>query len=930
MGAYNFIEIEKKWQKYWADHSLFEADIDLNKPKFYALDMFPYPSGSGLHVGHPLGYIATDIVARFKRLEGYNVLHPMGFDSFGLPAEQHAIRTGQHPAISTEKNIARYKEQLSSLGFSFDWSREVRTSDPSFYKWTQWIFLKIYELGLAYEDDALINWCPNDKAVLANEEVKNGRCERCNAVVVRRKLRQWVLRITDYADRLLDDLDELDWPESIKLSQRNWIGKSYGTEITFKIKSINESIKVFTTRPDTILGATYMVVAPEHPFVELITTEDNKRTVADYIEQTSKKSDLERTELDKTKTGAFTGSFAINPINGNEIQIWISDYVLLSYGTGAIMAVPGGDQRDFEFAKKYSLPIIQVVRGEEEINAELDEAFTDNGIMVNSGEYNGMKSQDCITEITKRLEKEGLGKGTVNYKLRDWIFTRQRYWGEPIPIIHCDKCGVVPVPEDQLPVELPNVSSYLPTEDGKSPLANATEWVNTICPTCNGPAKRETNTMPQWGGSCWYYLRYLDPKNSTRLVGEEEEKYWMNVDLYIGGAEHAVLHLLYARFWHKVLFDLGYVTTKEPFQKLVNQGMIQGRSNFVFSLRVTFNDIHDNFKDVQLPEIFVSKRIKESAEDESLTVEDREFALSTIDYEIDKLNAQHKGLNLTIDNLDFHQYSSIHVDVNLVHNDILDIEAFKKWRPELAHAIVIPERNGDYICGAEVEKMSKSKYNVVSPDLMIEKFGADTLRLYEMFLGPLEQFKPWNTNGIDGVYKFLKKLWRLFHDAEENVAISDEAPSADEYKILHRAIKKTKDDIESLSLNTSVSSFMICVNELTSLKCNKREILTDLCIIISPFAPHISEELWQILGNKESIAFTAYPDYNEAFMIEESFDYPIMVNGKMRLKLKFDLDTPSSEIEQKVLDNENVQKWLDGKAAKKVIIVHKKIVNVVV
>ncbi|MEN8248291.1 MAG: leucine--tRNA ligase [Bacteroidota bacterium] len=874
MAAYNHAEIEKKWQKYWAKNELFKAQKDDNKPKFYALDMFPYPSGSGLHVGHPLGYIATDIVSRFRRLEGYNVLHPMGFDSFGLPAEQYAIKTGTHPAETTDNNISRFKEQLSVLGFSYDWSKEVRTSDPDYYKWTQWIFLKLFERGLAYEDDALINWCPNDKTVLANEEVKNGTCERCGTPVYRRQLRQWILKITEYADRLLEDLDGLDWPESIILSQKNWIGKSHGASIKFNERDTKEEIEVYTTRPDTIYGVTYMVLAPEHPLVNKITKPENKAAVDEYVEQASLKSDLERSDLDKSKTGVFTGAYAVNPISGEEIQIWVSDYVLISYGTGAIMAVPGGDQRDFEFAKKFNIPIIQVVTPDGKEIEEQEEAYAGHGIMLNSGEYNGMGSKEFTKAIIARMEKEGIGEGAVNYKLRDWIFTRQRYWGEPIPVIHCDDCGVVPVPEKDLPVVLPEVESYTPTEDGDSPLAKVEEWVNTTCPKCGKAAKRETNTMPQWAGSCWYYLRYIDPENSMELVPEELEKYWMNVDLYVGGAEHAVLHLLYARFWHKVLYDAGYVSTKEPFQKLVNQGMIQGRSNFVYRVKGENK--------------YVSYGLRK-------------------DFEV----------------------SRMHVDVSIVENDILDTDAFRKSRADAADATFELE-DGVYKCGWEIEKMSKSKYNVVNPDEIVDKYGADTLRLYEMFLGPLEQFKPWSTNGIEGVYKFLKKLWRLFHDADGNVNISDEKPTQEEYKVLHRAIKKTKEDIDSLSLNTSVSSFMICVNELSALKCNKREILSDLSLIISPFAPHIAEELWHILGNTQSLAYAEYPAFNEAYLKEASFEYPIMINGKMRNKLKFELDTSKEEIEASVLADETIQKWLEGKTPKKIIIVPKKIVNIVV
>ncbi len=875
MAGYPFTEIEKKWRNQWEKDQLYRVDNFSDQPKYYILDMFPYPSGAGLHVGHPLGYIASDIVARFKRLKGYHVLHPMGFDSFGLPAEQHAIRTGQHPRISTEKNIARYIEQLSSLGFSYDWSRVLRTSDPSFYKWTQWIFLQLYQAGLAYEDEMLINWCPNDRAVLANEEVKNGRCERCNTPVVRRKLRQWMLKITEYADRLLEDLEELDWPESIKASQRNWIGKSRGAEIDFKLKDQEGYIKVFTTRPDTIFGATYMVLAPEHALLNQITTLEQKAAVADYQNAASRKSDLERTELEKDKTGVFTGAYAINPISGEEIPIWISDYVLISYGTGAIMAVPGGDQRDFEFAKKFNLPIRQVVTGDGQPQEEQQEAYTGYGIALNSGEYDGLPSEELIEKIITRLEQMGAGTGAINYKLRDWIFSRQRYWGEPIPIIHCDKCGTVPVPEHQLPVVLPEVDDYTPTEDGLSPLAKATDWVNTTCPNCGRPAMRETNTMPQWGGSCWYYLRYQDPHNESQMVDPKIEEYWKNVDFYIGGAEHAVLHLLYARFWHKVLYDGGHVHTKEPFLKLVNQGMIQGRSSFVY----------------RLPDgkTYVSKGL------------------------LDK----------------YPEATPIHVDVHLVDaSDKLDMEGFKKSRQDTSDASFKLE--GDvYYCGHEIEKMSKSKLNVINPDELVRDYGADTFRMYEMFLGPVEASKPWNTNGIEGVHKFLRKCWGLFHN-DEVFQVADSAASKPELKILHGLIHKIEQDVESLSLNTCISAFMIAVNKLGDLKCNKREILEPMVICLSPFAPHLSEELWHLLGHDSSIHKANYPEFNPDLLQEDAFEYPISINGKMRVKMSFATDESKANIEQAVLANEVVQKWTEGKTPKKVIVVPKKIVNVVV
>lgn len=907
MAEYPFQEIEKKWQSYWGENQTFKTPEDQDKPKYYVLDMFPYPSGAGLHVGHPLGYIATDIIARYKRLKGFNVLHPMGFDSFGLPAEQYAIKTGQHPAITTEANIERFKEQLEVLGFSYDWDREVRTSDPSYYKWTQWIFLKLFNsyfdpadqkakpiselpipegLGksetqdyinqhrLAYQDEIAVNWCPALGTVLANEEVVGGVSERGGHPVIRKPMRQWMLRITSYADRLLTGLDSLDWPESIKTSQRNWIGKSQGAEVTFKEKSTGAAIEIYTTRPDTIYGATYMVLAPEHELVNQITTQEQKTEVEKYVLEASKKSDLERAELDKTKTGVWTGAYAINPVNGEEIPIWISDYVLISYGTGAIMAVPGGDQRDFEFAKKFDLPIIQVVTPDGKEISDQQEAYPGHGLILNSGEYDGMDSKEFTKVIIKRFEEEGVGKGAVNYKLRDWIFTRQRYWGEPIPLIHSPSEGLVGVPENELPVALPEVDSYQPTQDGESPLAKAETWVNTTCPITGEAAKRETNTMPQWAGSCWYYLRYINPENDVEMVARDLEEYWMNVDLYVGGAEHAVLHLLYARFWHKVLYDLGYISTEEPFQKLVNQGMIQGRSNFVYRIKGENK--------------YVSYGLR-------------------------------KEYDVTVHN----------VDISIVENDVLDIEAFKTSRADAADAEFVLE-DGKYVCGWEVEKMSKSKYNVVNPDDIVSKYGADTMRLYEMFLGPLEQFKPWNTQGIDGVFKFLRRFWNLFHEDDGTFKVSEEAPTDEELKVLHKAIKKAEYDVENLSFNTSVSAFMICVNELMALKCNKQQILEPLTLIVSPYAPHICEELWAKLGHNESISHASFPTYDEKYIQEDAHEYPVSVNGKMRAKMKFALDMPKEDIEKKVLASEVIQKWTEGKTPKKVIIVPKKIVNIVV
>jgi len=894
-AKYNFLETERKWQEYWIENKTFKSEIN-KKPKYYVMDMFPYPSGSGLHVGHPLGYIASDIISRFKRLQGFNVLHPMGFDSFGLPAEQYAIKTGRHPKETTENNIKRFKEQLNTLGLSFDWDRELKTSDSKYYKWTQWIFLKLYnsffdtrknkasdinELKvpkdlekdkieefidskrLAYIDKIDVNWCEELGTVLSNEEVIGGVSERGGFPVIRKPMRQWVMRITSYSERLLEDLNSLDWPESIKISQKNWIGKSEGAEINFEVNG-DKKIEVFTTRPDTIFGATYLVLAPEHSLINEITTKEQKEEVKEYIFQASTKSELERQENEKNKTGVFTGAYAINPISEEKIPIWTSDYVLVSYGTGAIMAVPAHDERDYEFAKKFNLNINKVIE-----NNSNDLCYTGDGIMINSGKYNGFDNIKFKKIVTDLLREKGSGKDTVNYKLRDWIFTRQRYWGEPIPILHDSKKRIA-VKEKDLPVKLPEVKSYLPTDDGLSPLARNKDWVNIKIDGKN--LVRETNTMPQWAGSCWYYLRYLDPNNSQSFADETKIKYWMPVDLYIGGAEHAVLHLLYARFWHKVLFDLGFVNTSEPFKKLVNQGMILGRSNFVY-------------------------RIKDSN--------------------------KYVSYNLRKD----HDYTKIHVDVNLVDNDKLNIKKFINSSKEFENAEFILEEN-EYLCGFETEKMSKSKSNVVNPDNIIENFGADTLRMYEMFLGPIEQSKPWNTNGIEGVYKFLNKLWSLFHRGDK-IVISDKRPDKEELKILHTAIKKIKEDIERLSLNTCISQLMITVNKLSRKECNKKEILEPLIIIISPFAPHLCEELWNIIGNNKSVSFAKYPNFNSDYLVEDTYEYPLMINGKLRAKQSFSLNTENSEIEKSVLENETIKKWLDGEKIKKIIIVPNKVINIV-
>ena len=893
---YNFGRIEKYWQNFWDKNKTFKAEIN-NKPKYYVMDMFPYPSGSGLHVGHPLGYIASDIISRFKKLKGYNVLHPMGFDSFGLPAEQYAIKTGQHPKKTTEENIKKFKEQLSQLGLSYDWDREVRTSDSKYYKWTQWIFLKLYDSyynhkknkaekieklkippglsddekrkyidskRLAYIDEVDVNWCEELGTVLSNEEVIGGVSERGGFPVIRKPMRQWVMRITDYAERLLEDLDTLDWPESIKISQKNWIGKSSGAEISFPVLE-NQKIDVFTTRPDTIYGATYLVLAPEHKLVKRLTTDENKNDIKDYIEKTAKKSELERQENEKNKTGVFTGSYAINPISNNKVPIWISDYVLSSYGTGAIMAVPAHDERDYEFASKFNLEIRQVIS-----HSTDEKCYTGDGKIINSDKYDGTDNNDFKKIITDTLQKSDLGKKTINYKLRDWIFTRQRYWGEPIPIIH-NNGKQYPVEENELPIKLPEVESYLPTADGLSPLARSKEWVNIK--VGNDNFERETNTMPQWAGSCWYYLRYLDPNNEESFADENKIKYWMPVDLYIGGAEHAVLHLLYSRFWHKVLYDLGHVNTSEPFKKLVNQGMILGRSNFIYRIKNTNK--------------FVSHNLRKK-----------------------------------------YEYTKLHVDVNIVENDRLNIKKFKNSSKEYQDAEFILEQN-EYVCGYETEKMSKSKSNVINPDNIISVYGADTLRMYEMFLGPLEQSKPWNTNGIEGVFKFLNKVWNLFH-LNDQFNVSDKKPEKNELKNLHTAIKKIENDIERLSINTCISQLMITVNEMSRLKCNKREILEPFLIVLSSFAPHLSEELWSKLGNKESISLSKYPKYNDKFLDEDEFEYPIMINGKLRTKIKFSLEANGDEVKKQVVQNDIVLKWIKNENVKKIIFVPKKIINIVI
>ncbi|PLX13370.1 MAG: leucine--tRNA ligase [Marinilabiliales bacterium] len=926
--GYDFGEIESKWQKYWAENKVFKAEIDTEKPKYYVLDMFPYPSGAGLHVGHPLGYIASDIYSRYKRHKGFNVLHPMGYDAYGLPAEQYAIQTGTHPEETTEKNIKRYRKQLDQIGFSFDWDREVRTSDPKYYKWTQWTFIQLFNswynkdtnkaesldnlvekfektgskginaaynehedftseqwkkfteyeqqnilmnYRLAYLKDTVVNWCPALGTVLANDEVKDGLSERGGHPVERKLMKQWLLRITAYSQRLLDGLDDIDWSEALKESQRNWIGRSEGASIDFKIKNHNEKLEVFTTRPDTIFGATFMVIAPEHELMDQLITPERKQEVEEYVSWAKNRSERERMTEVKKVTGVFTGSYAINPISGQDIPIWTADYVLAGYGTGAIMAVPGHDSRDFAFARHFELPIIQVVvaNGEEPGNvSEWDDSYDGKeGAMINSGFINGMQVKQAIAAVIKEVEEKGIGYGTINYRLRDAIFSRQRYWGEPFPIYYKDGMPYA-LDESELPLKLPAVDKYLPTEDGKPPLARAENW------TTKEGYPLETNTMPGFAGSSAYYLRYMDPLNDTEYFSKEANNYWKDVDLYVGGDEHAAGHLIYSRFWNKFLFDLGLVCEEEPFKKLINQGKIQGRSNFVYRIQGTNK--------------FVSHSLRKEYDTQAL-----------------------------------------HVDINLVHNDVLDLEAFKNWLPEYKDAEFILE-DGKYVCGYEVEKMSKSKHNVQNPDNLIEKYGADTLRVYEMFLGPLEQDKPWDTNGIEGVFRFLRKFWRLFFDEDDNLIVTDDKPADEELKTLHKTIKKVDSDILRFSFNTGVSAYMICVNELSELKCHKRSILEPLTILLSPYAPHICEEIWQKLGYAESISTASYPIHNEDYLSENSFEYPVSFNGKMRFKIKLPVDMPKAEIEKAVVEAEEAQKWLDGKTIRKIIVVPNRIVNLVV
>ena len=918
---YTFREIEKKWQRIWNETQAYKVSNDTSKPKCYVLDMFPYPSGAGLHVGHPLGYIASDIYARYKRLKGYNVLHPMGFDSFGLPAEQYAIETGQHPAVTTEKNIARYKEQLNNIGFCFDWSREVKTSDPSYYKWTQWIFLQLYtswynpetnkaepieglikqyaekgiELSennlmkhrLAYRAESLVNWCEALGTVLANDEVVNGVSERGGHPVERKLMSQWFLRITSFAERLLDGLNRVDFPESLKEMQRNWIGRSEGAELSFQLQPSNSASKnetaihIFTTRPDTIFGVSFLVLAPEHPLVQAITSDEQRKEITDYQKYVSARSERDRLSETKKVTGAFTGAYAIHPFTGNNIPIWIADYVLMGYGTGAIMAVPCGDSRDYAFAKHFNIDIPAIFE-----NKDISEqAYEEKDVTYCASDFiNGLNYKDASATMLDEIEARQLGTRKINYRMRDAGFSRQRYWGEPFPIVYDAHGKPIALRENELPLELPYLETYSAGPNGKGPLANATEWMNSSA------GVRETDTMPGYAGSSWYYLRYMDPHNEDTFCAKDISSYWNQVDVYIGGAEHAVGHLLYSRMWCKVLNDLGYVNHDEPYKKLINQGMIGGSSRFVYRINGT--------------NVFISKNRIGS----SLTPEEKlETGIETLG-----------------------QVDQLHVDVTIVDGYELDLAKFRTVKnKEYADAVFILD-NGKYICGDAVEKMSKSKYNVVNPDDIIEQYGTDTFRMYEMFLGPIEVSKPWDTKGIEGVHRFLRKLWRLYFDENQGCLVTTETASKDELKVLHQTIKKIEYDTENFAFNTAVSQFMICVNELARLSCNKKEILEPLLVLLTPFAPHISEELWQSLGHTNTILDAAYPVLNESYLVENSFTYPVAINGKTRTEVEFALDADTSYIQETVLKDATVLKWMEDKPLKKFIYVKGKMINVVV
>jgi len=919
---YDFSNIEKKWQDKWRNDETYKVSEDSQKQKYYVLDMFPYPSGAGLHVGHPLGYIASDIFARYKRLKGFNVLHPMGYDSFGLPTEQYAITTGIHPAIATKDNTERYRKQLDQIGFSYDWSREVQTSDPNYYKWTQWIFKQLFNscycnvedkampiadladyfekkgnltsqavcddntpkfsaeewcnfseaekekmllnYRLAFLSDTWVNWCEGLGTVLANDEVKDGFSERGGFPVEQKLMKQWSLRITAYADRLISGLDTVDWSDSIKEIQKNWIGKSKGVSVSFQLENSANKIEVFTTRPDTIFGVNFMVLAPEHELVNTITTPDKKEEVDAYVNTAKLKSERDR-QADKSVSGIFTGAYAIHPFTGDKVQVWIGDYVLASYGTGAVMAVPCGDQRDWDFATHFGLEIINIFDGVDVSEGANEEK---NVNIANSDFLNGLSAKKAMSLAIYKIEEGGFGKGKINYRLRDAIFSRQRYWGEPFPVYY--KGETAYVLEDDKQVTLPPVDKYLPTASGEPPLARAKkEYWNVY----EGD-RMETNIMPGWAGSSWYFLRYMDPNNDGEFCAKEKSDYWGQVDLYIGGAEHAVGHLLYSRFWTKFLYDRGFISFEEPFKKMINQGMILGRSSFVYRIKDT--------------NTFVS-----------------------------------------FDKRKEHKTTRLHVDISFVDNDVLDVEAFKNWRAEYANAEFILNEDGKYLCGHEVEKMSKSKYNVQTPDKLVDDFGADTLRLYEMFLGPLEQFKPWDVKGINGVHNFLRKFWRLVHDAENNFEVSAETPTKANYKTLHKTIKKVEEDIERHSFNTVVSTFMICINELTEQKCNSRQIISDFTVLLSAYAPHISEEIWQKLENETSVTTANFPKFNASYLVENEVNYPVSFNGKMRFKITLPAEMTKEQVEVEVMKHEKTAHYLEGKSPKKIIVVPKRIINIV-
>jgi leucyl-tRNA synthetase len=989
---YNFNEIEKQARKKWNyddnEKSAYKVENDFSRPKYYVLDMFPYPSGAGLHVGHPLGYIFSDIISRYKRMQGFNVLHPMGFDAFGLPAEQYAIQTGQHPEITTKQNLETYRNQLRKIGFCYDWSREVSTCEPEYYKWTQWIFLKLYnsiycyknqsayniavlikhfeeqgnhnntaytnvdvpafsaeewkkfsdlekqnilmDYRLAYQKESFVNWCPALGTVLANDEIVNGVSERGGHPVEKKKMSQWFLRITAYAERLLAGLDRLDWTDAMKEMQRNWIGKSKGAMVSFPLKNHNNKIEVFTTRVDTIFGVSFLVIAPEHELVQQITTDAYKTEVENYIKKAGAKSDIERQAEVKETSGQFTGAYVLHPFTQQEIPVYIADYVLAGYGTGAVMAVPSGDQRDWLFAKKYDLPIIPILDAQQNIEAEAD--ATKEGKYINSDFINGLNYTEATDALIKRLENEHLGYGKIQYKMRDAGYSRQRYWGEPFPIYY-DENGIIhTVPEDKLPITLPQVESYKPTGTGESPLATATDWVHQF----GANTRMETDTMPGYAGSSWYFLRYMNPKNENNLVDFEVQDYWQNVDLYVGGSEHAVGHLLYSRFWHKFLKDIGKVSTEEPFKKMVNQGMIQGVSRFVYRLETgLFSSAtskeqeknYDYYNTNLLPKIYASKKILEEFEINNYSYNSKYYHI--IENIFKKIS---NNIPNFIGDIICYGHNKIHIDIKYVNpiTGVLDIERLKKEDINYKDAIFITEEDGNYYCGSEVEKMSKSKFNVVNPDEMIAQHGADVFRMFEMFLGPIDTAKPWDTNGISGVSNFLRKFWRLFFDDMGNPKFSNNEPSAEELKIIHKCIKKINQDIEHLSLNTCISTFMICVNDLGKIKSVSKAVLLELTKLIAPFAPHTAEVLWEKLGQNGFVIDATYPTHDEQYLVESNFTYPIQINGKHRTNIEISLDASQEEVEQLVLADEQVQKFLEGKTPKKFILVKGRIVNIVI